>query len=226
MRILQAKQGNNKYSCPCCKRGFGESNEIKAFDQQLKFLSSDDSPILKLDERNKVAKANYQKWKSVVSENSNDVQEYRRLANEVTELEASINELGKSLNEKQESLKQAKDDSDDLTKQVDGLRVSFVFNQVHSLFMLEADLCLRCLHTQTHLDGANRWAEAASRIAQKRMQVNQKKADLALNSQSFGDRDFMTVQRDVESKSEEKDQYSDKVSLGDIGASASNLLDS
>ena len=45
------------------------------------------------------------------------------------------------------------------------------------------------------------------------MQVNQKKTDLSM-SQSFGDRDLKTVEKDLAEKSDLKDRYSEEVSRG------------
>jgi DNA gyrase/topoisomerase IV subunit A len=152
----------------------------------MKLLGKDDSPLLKLDERNKTSRSNYQQWRKVVADNMNDVMEYRRIANEANELDQSIGILEAELSEKTRLLDLAKDKSSDLQTEVDELRE-----------LLEA---------------SKRWAEAASRIAEKRMQVNQKQLDLSISNADVGGRDLKTVEQDLADRMETKDQHSNQVS--------------
>ena len=64
------------------------------------------------------------------------------------------------------------------------------------------------------LDASKRWAEAAGRIAEKRMQVNQKKDDLSMSIADIGGRDLRTVEQEVAERLEKKDNLSNQVSWG------------
>jgi len=184
-KLLKQARRSGEFACPCCKRSLDSEQEVGSFQEQLKFLGSDDSPLIKLDETSKIARANYQRWKQIVSDNKNDVMEYRRLVNEANDLEGVIEELASTLSEKQQQLEQADGELSDLQNKVEELR--------------------------EYLDTSKRWTEAASRIAEKRMQVNQKQTDLSMSSSDFGGRDLKTVENDYAEKSERLSQYMDKI---------------
>jgi chromosome segregation ATPase len=146
----------------------------------------ENSPLLKQDERNKAAKGYYHNWRKIVSENVNDVLDYRRVVNEASELELNIAELERILSDKSLGLEQARSRGEELQSEVDELREL--------------------------LDASKRWAEAAGRIAEKRMQVNQKKLDLSMSIADIGGRDLKTVEQEVAERLEKKDNFSNQVS--------------
>jgi chromosome segregation ATPase len=116
-----------------------------------------------------------------------DVLEYRRVANEANELEQNTRDLESTVSENTRNLDGVKDKSSGLNTEVTGLR----------------DL----------LDASKRWNEAANRIAEKRMQVNQKKSDLTMShSDMGGGRDLKTVERELADRMEHKEQFSDQAS--------------
>jgi hypothetical protein len=115
-----------------------------------------------------------------------DVLEYRRVANEANELEQNTRDLESTVYENTRNLDGVKDKSSGLNTEVTGLR----------------DL----------LDASKRWNEAANRIAEKRMQVNQKQLDLSISHSDMGSRDLKTVERELADRMEHKEQFSDQAS--------------
>jgi regulator of replication initiation timing len=156
------------------------------FQDQIQLLLGEDSPLLKLDERNQASRSYYQKWHQMVAENMNGVLDYRRIVNEVNELENNIGELEHILSEKTSELVKAKEEKLNLQTEADELRE-----------LLEA---------------SKRCADAAGRVAEKRMQVSQKQLDLSLSNADVGGRDLKTVEEEHSDRLEKKDQYSNMVS--------------
>jgi chromosome segregation ATPase len=150
-------------------------------------LSSDQSPLLELDEQNQVSRSNYNRWKETVAEHSHAILEYRRIANEVNDLETNMAALEEGLSESTRQLNDAKESASDLESQVASLREL--------------------------LDSSSRWAEAAIRIAEKRMQVNQKQVDLTISTGiDTKGRDLSAVERDMHDRQEERENYTNKAS--------------
>lgn len=153
-------------------------------------LSSEQSPLLELDEQTQTSRSNYSCWKGIVAEHSQSILEYRRIANEVNELETSIGALEDQLSESTGQLNDAKESASDIENQVDSLREL--------------------------LDSSKRWAEAATRIAEKRMQVNQKEVDLTISTGiDTKGRDLAAVERDMHERTDEREKYMNKVSTYD-----------
>jgi DNA repair exonuclease SbcCD ATPase subunit len=152
----------------------------------LHFLQrGENSPLVKPDEKNKTSRSHYQQWSKIVSENMNGVLDYKRLANEASALEQNVEELQSVLLEKTQELDQAKNSNTDLQNEVDDLR----------------DI----------LECSKRWAEAAGRIAEKRMQVNQKQLDLSMSNADIGGRDLKTVEKELQERVDKKEMHSSQI---------------
>lgn len=152
----------------------------------MKMLVSDESPLLMLDDRNKTARNNYTAWKMSVNDNLQQVLEYRRMANEVNDLEKNVRELEHAFADSTRELNDAKDHVADLESQVASIR----------------DL----------RDSARRWAESASRLAGKRMQVFQKETDLHSATADTRGRDLRTVENELNERNEKREQHINQVS--------------
>lgn len=151
----------------------------------MKMLRGENSSLLQFDERNKAARSNYARWKSVVSENSQAVLEYRRIANEVHEMDSSLLQLDRAISESTQQLHDAREKASESESEITPLREL--------------------------LDAAKRWAEAASRIAEKRMQVRNKTSDLSAATIDAKGRDLETVEREINERTEERERYNNKV---------------
>ncbi len=150
-------------------------------------LASEQSPLVKVDERNKASKAKYIKWKEIVTENTDAIMEYHRITKEVHDLATNTTDLENRLSDSMRQLDNAKEAAGDVETQVESLR----------------DL----------LDSAKRWSEAAVRIAEKRMLITQKEEelDMSIGVDTKG-RDLMTVEREMNDRIEEREQHTAKVS--------------
>lgn len=183
----QTKAKDGEYSCPCCLRDLTTQDEFTIMKKQLRMLSSDQSPLLEPDEQNETSQSKYRRWKDIVAEHSQEILEYRRIANEVNDLETNIAALEDGLSESTSQLNDAKESASDIETQVASLREL--------------------------LDSSKRWAEAASRIAEKRMQVNQKEIDLTISTGiDTKGRDLAAVERDMHDRQEEREKYTNKES--------------
>ena len=108
-------------ACPCCTRDFKEDEEVSAFADQLKLLMGENSPLLQLNEANKIARRNYKRWQEVVKEKTIDILEYQRLATEVTGLEADIASLQETNQKKTSDLKAAEEEATSLKEEIGAL---------------------------------------------------------------------------------------------------------
>jgi uncharacterized phage infection (PIP) family protein YhgE len=167
------------------------TDEMKAFTDQLKKLGGMESILLKADERNKTARSLYQNWRKVVSENMDDVLDYRRICKETATLDKNISDLDKNLQQLSDELNQATDTKHNLQAESDEVRQL--------------------------LEDARRWAETASRIATKRLQVNDKQISLSVTSGDLHGRDMQTVEADLEERMEAKEKHSNMVRNRTIG---------
>ena len=164
-----------------------DEDEVQTFVKQMDFFMGETSPLLKQDERNKTARTYYQKWRKVVAENINEILDYRRIVNEANDLDLNIANIESILSEKMRELERCRSRHDDIQTECRDLRE------------------LR--------EASQRWAEAAGRIAEKRMQVNQKQLDLSMSTADIGGRDLKTVEQDLAEKLEQKDQQSNHVRI-------------
>eukprot|EP00934_Nitzschia_sp_Nitz4_P008970 Nitzschia sp. Nitz4//scaffold260_size33533//17430//22260//NITZ4_007879-RA/size33533-augustus-gene-0.12-mRNA-1//1//CDS//3329544683//8960//frame0 len=182
---LQAKVGEGQFACPCCTRDFEEEVDFAAFKKQMKMLVSEESPLMKLDERSRASRVNFANWKAVVDENLHSILEYRRTANEVDELERNMQDLESGLTESNRQLNDAKENVFDFELQLANVR----------------DL----------RDSVRRWAESANRLAEKRMQVKQKELDLHSATADTRGRDLKTVEKELSDRNELREQHINQI---------------
>ena len=157
----------------------------------MKSLMRKDSNLMYLltekGENNKTARSQYQSWRKVVTENMNDILEYRRLANEIHDLEQHCITLETLLAEKQELRDTAKASIEESISEVDGLR--------------------------SHLESCKIWQAAADRISNKKSQAMNKSNTLSISESVYNGRDLKTVERDLAEKTAKKDEHQEKVRL-------------
>jgi chromosome segregation ATPase len=66
-------------------------------------------------------------------------------------------------------------------------------------------------NTDLQTECSKRWAEAAGRIAEKRMQVNQKQLDLSMSNADIGGRDLKTVEKELQERVDKKEMHSSQI---------------
>lgn len=181
----KAKRPGRKVVCPCCERGLDDPDSVRMFSDQMKTLMGSDSPLLKDGENNKTAKSQYQKWRKIVAENMNDILEYRRIANEVNDMEHNCSSLDTEVEERKEDLETAKMSRDEIQSEVEGLR--------------------------SLLESCKMWKDAADRINNKRSQAMNKSNTLSISESVHNGRDLKAVERDLAEKTGKRDEYLEKV---------------
>lgn len=121
-----------------------------------------------------------------MTENMNDVLDYRRIANEVNEKERNCLSLEQSLHEKAEDLDSSTKEKDELQGEVDALREL--------------------------LESCKVWNAAASRIIGKGLQAKNKNDTLSITNDDLGGgRDLKTCEKDLADKMDRKDALQNKV---------------
>lgn len=181
----KAKRPGRKVVCPCCERGLDDPDSVRMFSDQMKTLMGSDSPLLKDGENNKTAKSQYQKWRKIVAENMNDILEYRRIANEVNDMEHNCSSLDTEVEERKKDLETAKMSRDEIQSEVEGLR--------------------------SLLESCKMWKDAADRINSKRSQAMNKSSTLSISESVHSGRDLKAVERDLAEKTGKRDEYLEKV---------------
>lgn len=182
------KPDNKHPFCPCCSRVFANEDEAMAFRSQTKSLyDKENSVLLEGSDADQAAINSYTQWKDVVSKSLPGTSEYRRLANETKGLKSDIDEMTIFVNQKNAEL-------DNLASQEKSL---------------EEDV----QESRGLLEQTRQFAGAASRIAEKRMQVKQKQLDLSASAADIAGRDLKTVERQLKEKISGKDNNSTKVSV-------------
>lgn len=180
--------------CPCCTRSFNKDmDSIKIFqDTMAGFGDKERSPLLQLNKENanraRAAKKNYQTWRNSINEIIPELMEHARITAELGSLEATISEMTASVLSHQSQL-------DTLNEEHAATQIQF--NDFRSLVEL-----------------TKRWLDEAGKIAGKKMRISQKNTDLSLSMTSVSNtnnRNLRTVERDVESKMEEKDNLMNKI---------------
>jgi chromosome segregation ATPase len=160
------------------------NGEIEAFETTIRALASDDSPLVKTDERTKLAKGKYKEWCDIIKGISNDVLDYQRLKNELEEVEKRAKELDMQLVDKKKDLKDAQD----------------IVNNVQS----------ESGDAKEFFDASKRWVDSSVRIAMQREQVNQKEINFRHETSATDGRDLEQVDKDLEDLNQKKDEYADK----------------
>jgi hypothetical protein len=175
-------------ACPCCERDLDSEEIISTFANGMQKLMAKDSPLIKADENNQTSRSNYQKWRKVVTENMDDVLDYRRIANEVNDMERNCLSLEQTLKEKAEDLDSAKKAKEELQSEVNSLREL--------------------------LESCKVWHAAASRISGKGLQAKNKNDTLSITNDDIGNgRDLKTCEKDHAEKMEKKEAFQNKVSI-------------
>ena len=168
-------------------------DSIKIFqDTMAGFGDKERSPLLQLNKENanraRAAKKNYQTWRNSINEIIPELMEHARITAELGSLEATISEMTASVLSHQSQL-------DTLNEEHAATQIQF--NDFRSLVEL-----------------TKRWLDEAGKIAGKKMRISQKNTDLSLSMTSVSNtnnRNLRTVERDVESKMEEKDNLMNKI---------------
>lgn len=151
------------------------------------------SPLIKVDpeklQKDRAAKANYERWRKAVSQCIADVGEHQRLLNECKTLTQTVSELESAVGE--------------LDQELTG---TLQANQAEAQSKVDE---LRNL-TQN----IQRWVDHANQIASKKLRVSQKHNDLTMSMTALdsGGRDLRTVERDLDQKRDEKDTLNKRIS--------------
>jgi chromosome segregation ATPase len=166
------------------------TNDVVTFKDSIQVLSDESvSPFMKVDhnavEQYRKEKSEYQCWRKIVSDNTDDLRDFHRIAKESAEMEKEIKRLEEDLSvhrrvadEQKEKVAQSQTEADDLR----GLA-----------------------------DATKRLAEDANRIVDKKIEINTKNNDLSVNTGVPGTRDLRTVERDMNNRMKEKDDLSSKI---------------
>jgi len=175
--------------CPCCQRNLESEEDAARFMETMNFFMKE-SEFVKFDEaeanRYREIKATYQRWKKIVSDNMDDLRDFRRITIEVSDLEKELQTLDDDVTRNKTKLDREKDRATEIQTEVDQLR------ELGNL--------------------AKRWSEDAGRIAEKRMQITQKYSDLNASAVDDGRRDLRSVEKDIDARTEEKDSLSNRIS--------------
>ena len=172
--------------CPCCDREM-KGQEPKVFKTKMASLKESSSLVKAADaevtEHNQL-KARYERWRKSATEKMDDLRDFRRLREEKQKLELALEQQQDDLNTFHVTLSEHKESAKDIKSEVDELKE-----------LLEA---------------CRRWSGDASRISEKRMQIDQKKQDMSLET-AFAGRDLRTVEREISDQMEEKDNHMNRI---------------
>jgi chromosome segregation ATPase len=151
-------------------------------------LDENTSKLLNIDhdaiEKFRTEKSTYQRWRKVIEDNVDDVRDFNRMNDEWTEVETAIERLQADLDHHQAKA-----------------------NDQNGL-LVEAQPAADELRGL--VDAAKRWSDDANRIADKKIEINQKLTDLSATTAHTG-RDLRSVEREMNDKMEEKDNLTNKI---------------
>lgn len=181
---MQAELQDERYECPCCKRLLIDDSELETYRNALKFLGSENSPLIKTDGKIIEARGKYKEWCAIIKDISNDVLEYLRLKVELEEVERHAKELDLHLVDSKRELV----DAQEIVTSIQGET-----NDAKDFF-----------------DASKRWVDTSVRIAMQREQVNQKEYDSRHMTGDRDGRDLKQVDKDLEDLSQKKDEFADK----------------
>lgn len=174
------------FTCPCCARALDSDDEVKTFDNTMKALIHGD--IIAFDEAEfnkfKALQKQYKGWRASIGKLADDLRDFRRMSEEAKALEQEIQDARKECQTIQTTLTQQKKQTAKLQAEVDDLR--------------------------NLQDTTKRWADDASRIKEKRMQIGQKNIDLSV-SQAGAGRDLRTVEKEMADRMEQKDSHMNNI---------------
>lgn len=172
--------------CPCCAREM-KGQEVKTFKTTMDSLKVESSLVKIADaevaEYN-ASKARYEEWRKSLNSQMEDLRDFRRLREEKVRLEMAMEQQSDDLSTFTTTLIQHKEGATAIKTELDELKELF--------------------------DACKQWSGDASRISEKRMQIDQKKHDLTLDTAVDG-RDLRTVEREIAEKMEEKDSFMNKI---------------
>ena len=182
-------EGNNGLVCPCCDRSltFDESKKFKATMKNLCDL--DTSPIFEMDQKDAKERDDQvevlTKWKSEVQASVGDYLEFKRVSNEIANLEDPVATAEAELKTLEDQVKELKDDVDSEQATVTELRQ---LNEV-----------------------MNRLRDEASKISRKLQQIKDKELAIGTSNVSGG-QDLDAVERSLSSKTKEKEALMNDIS--------------
>lgn len=173
------KDGAQAYRCPCCTREM-DDEQYGVFKETINDLM-EESPLVvvregEVEEHNQI-KQRYGDWRKIMWDNSSDFREYDRLQKEGTAVESDLQRLREEMATQKTNVAEQKEKTNECRLEVDEAR----------------DL----------VDSCKRWAEDASRIKDKRMQINQKNDELTVSATSG--RDLKTVEKELRERTDEKE---------------------
>lgn len=173
--------------CPCCAREMKGLQEAKAFKTQMDLLKQESS-LIKTPDAEVVQytklKAKYEEWRRSLNDKMEDLRDFRRLREEKIRLELILEQQSDDMSTLQATLTKHKDTATAINAELAELREL--------------------------LDSSKQWSSDASRISEKRMQIDQKKHDMTLDTDLTG-RDLRIVEREIADKMEEKDSFMNKI---------------
>lgn len=186
VKVAGSSSDDFQLQCPCCKRGLENADEVQIFQLSMDELMGDSSPLINIDPQQVQTKANLERWKRIVSECLDDVRDYHRMNQEMTQVDKENQKLVDDVAHYQAKLREQKNEKADFEKSDAELREA--------------------------LDVAKRWVEDATRVSEKRIHCSQKQIELSASLVETG-RDIKTVERELNQKMEEKDEYSNKINV-------------
>lgn len=191
---LQAKVANHgsplgfDMECPCCSREMNADATEKFSKSIDSLLDENTSKLLNIDhaavEKFRTEKSTYQRWRKVIEDNVDDVRDFNRMNDEWTEVETAIERLQADLDHHQAK---ANDQNELLVESQPAA------DELRGL-----------------VDAAKSWSDDANRIADKKIEINQKLTDLSATTAHTG-RDLRSVEREMNDKMEDKDNLTNKI---------------
>lgn len=183
LRKLAKKKGDDgkEFRCPCCTRAM-DDDEYRTFKEKFEELM-EESVLVSADQestdRYNSLKKKYEKWVKVLRNNLVEIREYERLQKECSTAETEVQQLRDDLSTQQTCLSELKTKSANRRNEVDEIREL--------------------------VEISKRWADDAHRIKDKRIQINHKKDELSMSTAVSG-RDLRTVEKELNSKIESKEE--------------------
>lgn len=176
--------------CPCCTREFDGVDEVRTFRDSLERMKDvETSELLRANmqqvEKSRETKAEYQRWRTAVSETMHDVLDWNRMTTEAKDTQVAIDGIESELAARQTELSKLQGDISDLQTNADELRDA--------------------------VDASRRWTEDAARLSRKKMEIGQKKVDLSISTSTVAIRDLQTVEDDLAKRQAEEKSLNNKI---------------
>jgi chromosome segregation ATPase len=171
-------------SCPCCKRQLRSDTEIEVFNSTIDEFMNDSTLIDRGSSSNAQELQAYQKMRKSIESKIDDLRDYRRLTDEANDLEKEIKRWQDELTHFATVLTAQIEARDEAQK---------VATELSSL-----------------VDTIRRWSDDASRVIEKKLQIQQKMLDLKATA-TDSTRDLKTVDRHISEMRGEKEEMSNKI---------------